>query len=222
MSLPLATTDGPLTERADAARNRQRIVCAAERLFAERGACGVSMDDVARAAGVGVGTLYRRFTDRAGLQLALLGERERIFQDELLHGEPPLGPGAPASARLHAFGHRYLEFLDGHAELLNDAFSSRPATRFDGPYALYRTHLLVLLREAAPDVDAEYATESLFSALLPRLHLHLRDDRDWPLERVTAGWSSLVDAWVGGADVGTSSRSSASISRGLSQTSPNV
>ena len=47
MSLPLATTDGPLTERADAARNRQRIICAAERLFAERGACGVSMDDVA-------------------------------------------------------------------------------------------------------------------------------------------------------------------------------
>ena len=151
MSLPLATTDGPLTERADAARNRQRIVCAAERLFAERGACGVSMDDVAREAGVGVGTLYRRFTDRAGLQLALLGERERLFQDELLHGEPPLGPGAPASARLHAFGHRYLEFLDGHAELLNDAFSSRPATRFDGPYALY-------LGKLAP-TNADFSTD---------------------------------------------------------------
>jgi AcrR family transcriptional regulator len=195
--LPIATADGGLTERADAARNRRRILCAAERLFAERGAYAVSMDDVAREAGVGVGTLYRRFTDRAGLQLALLSERERLFQDELLHGAPPLGPGAPARERLHAFGARYLQFLDEHAELLNDAFASRPTMRFGGPYALYRTHLLVLVREAAPDVDSEYATESLFSALLPRLYLHLRDDRGWPLERVLAGWCQLVDAWVG-------------------------
>jgi AcrR family transcriptional regulator len=199
LSLPLLAPEGPLIERADAARNRLRILSAAERLFAERGAHGVSMDDVAREAGVGVGTLYRRFTDRAGLQLALLGEREREFQDELLHGEPPLGPGAPARDRLHAFGRRYLEFLDGHAELLNDAFASRPATRFGGPYAVYRTHLLVLLRDAAPEVDAEYATESLFSALLPRLYLHLRENRGWPLERIVAGWCALVDAWVDGA-----------------------
>ena len=65
-------------ERADAARNRARIVDAAQRLFAEQGVAGVTMEQVARAAGVGKGTVFHRFGDRAGLAMALLdhGERE--------------------------------------------------------------------------------------------------------------------------------------------------
>ena len=62
------------------------------------------MEDVACKAGVGTGTLYRRFGDRAGLALALLDEQTREFQNELIAGPPPLGPGAPASERLRAFG----------------------------------------------------------------------------------------------------------------------
>ena len=53
------------------------------------------MEDVAHAACVGTGTLYRRFGDRAGLALALLDEQEREFQNALITGPPPLGPGAP-------------------------------------------------------------------------------------------------------------------------------
>ncbi len=51
-------------ERADAARNRATILSAAERLVAEHGAQQVTMDQVACAAGVGKGTLFRRFGDR--------------------------------------------------------------------------------------------------------------------------------------------------------------
>src|SRR6185436_535586 len=69
----------------------------AAELVAERGIDRVSMDDVARAACVGTGTLYRRFGDRAGLALALLDDHTRAFQDALIAGPPPLGPGAPAS-----------------------------------------------------------------------------------------------------------------------------
>ena len=54
-------------ERADAARNRLRILAAATELVEARGIEHVSMDDVARAACVGTGTLYRRFGDRADL-----------------------------------------------------------------------------------------------------------------------------------------------------------
>ena len=54
-----------------------KVLAAAERLFAERGPCSVSMDAVAAAAGVGKGTLFRRFGDRAGLVQAVLSERER-------------------------------------------------------------------------------------------------------------------------------------------------
>jgi AcrR family transcriptional regulator len=66
------TTPRPL--RADAQRNRQRILAAAEALFAERGV-GVSIDDIAAAAGVGVGTMYRRFPDRETLIEALFEEK---------------------------------------------------------------------------------------------------------------------------------------------------
>lgn len=87
---------GVVRERADAARNRILVLAAAERLFAERGVPGVTMDDVAAAAGVGKGTLYRRFGDKGGLAMALLDEQERELQQQLLTGPAPLGPGQGA------------------------------------------------------------------------------------------------------------------------------
>ncbi len=80
-------------ERADAARNRERILCAARSLFAERGAGCVSMDDVAAAAGVGKGTLFRRFGSRAALAHAVLSEQESAFQEGFIRGEPPWARG---------------------------------------------------------------------------------------------------------------------------------
>jgi AcrR family transcriptional regulator len=56
--------------RADARRNRERIFAAAVELLAERGA-SVSMEDIARAGGLGVGTLYRHFADRQHLVEAI-------------------------------------------------------------------------------------------------------------------------------------------------------
>jgi len=93
--LPLIQDGPPPRERADAARNRLRILEAAARLVDERGIEHVSMEDVACTAGVGTGTLYRRFGDRAGLALALLEEDTREFQNALIAGEPPLGPARP-------------------------------------------------------------------------------------------------------------------------------
>jgi AcrR family transcriptional regulator len=60
--------------RRDAERNRQRILAAAARVFTERG-LDATLDEVARAAGVGVGTVYRRFPDKEALVAALFRER---------------------------------------------------------------------------------------------------------------------------------------------------
>lgn len=60
--------------RADAARNRQRVLTAAARVFAERG-LDVSLDEVAHAAGVGVGTVYRRFPNKEALIDALFEDK---------------------------------------------------------------------------------------------------------------------------------------------------
>src|SRR3954468_11431835 len=118
MSVDLPLYEGPPRVRADAARNRARILEVTSELVAEHGIEGVSMDDVARAACVGTGTLYRRFGDRAGLAFALLDEQTREFQNALIAGPPPLGPGAPASERLQAFGAGYIALLERHSALM--------------------------------------------------------------------------------------------------------
>jgi AcrR family transcriptional regulator len=191
--LPLVERPVAATERADAASNRQRILTVAARLFEERGAERVSMQDVARAACVGMGTMYRRFGDRAGLTHELLSEGNRLFQDEMLRGEPPLGPGAPPRERLHAWGRGYLELLEGHAQWLA-AGGKSPA--LGGPDAAYRMHLGILLRQAAPGIDVDYAVLSLMAALDAPLHLHMRHELGWSLERVQNGWCAQVDGWI--------------------------
>ncbi len=80
-------------ERADATRNRARILTAARRLFADRGASCVSMDEIAEAAGVGKGTLFRRFGSRAALAHALLSERESVLPGSLYPRRAATRPG---------------------------------------------------------------------------------------------------------------------------------
>lgn len=67
-------TDTPaVAARADARRNRQRLLDVAHRAFLD-GGVGASMDDIARRAGVGIGTLYRHFPSRDALVLALVAD----------------------------------------------------------------------------------------------------------------------------------------------------
>ena len=101
-ALPVLDEAPPV--RADAERNREKVLCAAARLFAEHGVENVSMDAIAAAAGVGKGTLFRRFGDRAGLAPAVQSRYETDFQDEIIRGAPPRGPRAPPRARQIAIG----------------------------------------------------------------------------------------------------------------------
>jgi AcrR family transcriptional regulator len=75
-----ATADKARTLRADAEHNRERIVEAAQALFAERG-IDVTMEEVARRAGVGVATLYRRYPTRADLLAGAFEDKMRIFAE---------------------------------------------------------------------------------------------------------------------------------------------
>ena len=194
--LPVLQPDEAPRERADAARNRLRILAAAAELVDERGIEHVSMEDVAHAACVGTGTLYRRFGDRAGLALALLDAHTREFQNTLIAGPPPLGPGAPAAERLRAFGEGYLDLVERHAALLMVAVP--PGRDGDGPHTMYTTHLAILLREAAPHVDAEFTAQALLATLDPAHHLRTRHGLGWPIDRLRAGWRGLVDALCAG------------------------
>lgn len=172
-------------ERADAARNRRKVLAAAERLFAERGVVAVSMDDVAAAAGVGKGTLYRRFGDRSGLAAALLDRRESELQAALLTGPPPLGPGAPPTDRLAAFTAAYLAFVDAHLDVVALSQTASPGARLrTGSHRLWRQHCRILLAAAgAPDPGIR--ADTLLAALAAEQVRHWRRDEGRPLGALT-------------------------------------
>jgi len=191
IELPLVTDEPP--ERADAARNRRRILAAAEKLFAERGVSCTSMDAIAAEAGVGKGTLFRRFGDRATLARTLLHERDTEFQESFIRGEPPLGPGAPPAERLVAFGEGMLDLLEGHGDLLLVAEGGDPtAQQRSQAWAAYHLHVRTLIAAAAPDLDEDVCADMLLSALSARTYFHQRRGRGIELDRLKAGWGALV------------------------------
>jgi AcrR family transcriptional regulator len=181
----------PKAERADAARNRVRILDAAERLFREHGVAGVSMDQIAAEAHVGKGTLFRRFGDKAGLAVALLDSRECELQAAILSGPPPLGPGAPPEDRLIAFVSAYIEFLDDHLDLVHMSETARPGARYQiGSYRLWHRHVAILIGAERPDLDADFLAHALLAPLNADHRMALRDEID--AERFRAGLIVLI------------------------------
>ncbi|MEU8637359.1 helix-turn-helix domain-containing protein [Amycolatopsis sp. NPDC048633] len=176
-----------MPERADAARNRAKILAAADELFTAHGAADVTMEDIARTAGVGRGTLYRRYPDRASIAVALLDEHERQLQESLLRGDPPLGPGAPPAERMAAFYAAMVDLLERHAHLVlgTEVGHSRFTT---GAYGFWRTHVRVL---AAGGPDPDVLADILLAPLAPELYLHQRARGVSP-ERITASLRELA------------------------------
>ncbi|GAA3681967.1 TetR/AcrR family transcriptional regulator [Nonomuraea antimicrobica] len=182
-------------ERADAARNRTRILEAAALLFAQRPPHDVTMDDIAKAAGVGRGTLYRRYPDRASIAVALLDEHERDLQERLLRGEPPLGPGAPPAERLAAFYAAMVGLLEGHSHLVLGSEVGR--SRFEtGAYGFWRAHVRALLTAAGtPGPDA--LVDVLLAPLAPEVYLYQRTVLGLTPERITEALTTLTGALRG-------------------------
>jgi AcrR family transcriptional regulator len=188
---PLPQIGAEPPERADAARNRERVLSAAAKLFAERGPGCVTMEAVAAEAGVGKGTVFRRFGDRAGLARAVIGETEVRLQEAMIRGEPPLGPGAPPVERLRAFGRAYLEFLDGHAALMLAAEST--SWLGSDVYALYRTHLTLLLEQAGCAASAPYLADVLMAPLAAPTFGYQRKVRGLSLDEQIEAFGDLVN-----------------------------
>jgi AcrR family transcriptional regulator len=164
--------DGRPAERADAGRNRRRVLAAAAELFADRDPRSVTMDDVAKQAGVGRATLYRRYPSIGAIAEALLDEHERELQERIISGPPPLGPGAVPSERLAAFYGAMVRLLQTHASLL--LASEVGQARFEtGAYRFWRLHLRHLARESGV-ADAGAIAELLLAPLAPEVFLEQR------------------------------------------------
>jgi AcrR family transcriptional regulator len=182
-------------ERSDAAANRERILCAARKVLAEQGAAGLSMNTVAAAAGVGKGTIFRRFGDRDGLTEALLDVHTIELQDGFLSGPPPLGPGAPPRERLEAFMRALVSFEIDHLELMLAADRYGPHPPSGTPvYGTFLLHVRTLLAEIDPRIDAPTHAGLLLSAVAPaNLRRLLTQDGSTP-DRIAEAIATLTRA----------------------------
>jgi AcrR family transcriptional regulator len=167
------------------------LLQAARSLVAKRGADAVTMDDVAAAAGVGKGTLFRRFGSRAGLMMVLLDEDEHASQQAFLFGPPPLGPDAPPMDRLVAFGRKRICFAHTHHALLSAA-NRDPLTRHVGAAAVQRTHVRILLQSARTTGDLDVQTDALMALLDADYVEHQLDYGGHTLETLGDAWESLA------------------------------
>lgn len=190
---------GAETERRDAARNRELLLCAAREIVEESGAAGLTMDAVAQRAGVGKGTVFRRFGSRAGLMMTLLSNAEADFQRRFMFGPPPLGPGAAALDRLIAVGAERIDWILEFGELARAADQS-VHNRFDVPAAvLWHRHLAMLLGEAGVTADQSLMASALSATLEPARLLHAVGVRGIAPERLAQSWRELVTRIVRGA-----------------------
>lgn len=188
-------------ERKDAARNRRKVVEAARALFAERGVTRVTMEDIARAAGVGKGTLYRRYPNKGLLCQTLLDEPTRRFQEETLRmlGDAGSGPLEKLDRFLDGlvgFTEENLDLLYGGNEPLCGA--DRLA-RFAHPaFDWRRWTVLGLLRaagregELGGDLDLEYVAAALLAPLDVDFYYYQRRIQGIPQQRISVGLRSLV------------------------------
>jgi AcrR family transcriptional regulator len=181
----------PPHERGDATRNRALLLHAARRLIAARGPDTVTMNEIAAAAGVGKGTLFRRFGSRAGLMIVLLDEDEQAEQQAFLFGPAPMGPSAPPLERLLAYGRARLRFVHTHHALLSD-IDRDPQSRYNAPVTLHRTHIHVLLEAAGTTGHLDAQTEALLALLQADYVEHQINERGLTLEQLGDAWESLA------------------------------
>ena len=193
MNQPTVSLGAPRPERADAARNRQHLLAIAREMLAEQGAAALTMDALAERAGLGKGTVFRRFGSRAGIFQALLDDDEQQFQQQVLSGPPPLGPAAPPLDRLIAYGRARVGFLGRNREIARNSLDgSQPIPAGSSP--LSRLHIRTLLGQLDLGLaDLDMLAMQLTAALDAPLLLYVSTDTEPAgLDRVARGWEDLV------------------------------
>jgi AcrR family transcriptional regulator len=194
---PVLPWGAPHAERADAARNRRHLLATAREMLAEQGPDKLTMDGLAERARLGKGTVFRRFGTRAGIFAALLDDDERAFQQQVLAGPPPLGPGAAPLDRLIAYGRARTGFLIAHCDLARAALDGHQPVPAGSQSPLSRVHIRMLLGQmnlggADLDMLAVQLTAALDGPLLLYLSAPDLTATSQAAERIADSWQDLV------------------------------
>ena len=187
-------------ERRDAAENRRRILAAARDLFAGQGVDQVSMHEIARVAGIGQGTLYRRYAHKGLVCMALLDENLRRHHAEVTARLADTGEAA--LPQLDYFLASHVAFTEANAPLLgamaDAACGERRGAAYDNPVQswLHATVSALLTRavasgEIAP-LDIAPAADIVLAPLAIDLYHHQRNERGYPAGRILAAMRRVI------------------------------
>jgi AcrR family transcriptional regulator len=195
-------------ERADAARNRQAILAAASTLFeAADDPLTVTMDDIAAAAGVGKGTLFRRFGDRTGLLRAVFDTSIAGLTAAIADGPPPLGPATPPRERLLALLDAMTEFKLDNRKITRALEQTSERTSFlESPnYQLAHALFTDLLTGIVTPDRAAWTAHALLSFTRIDLLENLITTQAWTAARLRQEIHDVADRILG-PTVGTGSQ----------------
>ncbi len=196
MPIELHLADQQPLERSDAARNREALLAAAQRQIDRCSVEGVTMDAVAHEAGVGKGTVFRRFESREGLMAAVLNRSETEWQAAVLGGPPPLGPHDDPMERLLAFGHSRLRLNLTHGALINAA--GHAGARSFAAVSFSAMHVRYLLTAIGVRGDIPLLATALMAPLEVVILEQQVGKEHMDLARIEAGWDDLVRRVVAG------------------------
>ena len=188
-------------ERRDSRENRQLLLDVAKRLFAEQGVAATSMKDIAQAAGVGKGTLYRHFAHKGELCGALLHEDVAAFQERVGALICTAGGEASPLTRLEVLIAELIRMMELHLPLfaaIEEAVVGTPQERpFRGPFGTWlHTQMVGLLEEAVAQgevglLDHAFTTDAMLAAVAPALYRYQRHVCGYSMERIMMGMRRL-------------------------------
>ncbi len=194
------TRPGVRVLRADAAANRQRLLDAAAELFAKESVTAVHMEQIARLAGVGKGTLYRHFQGKGDLALALLEEVFTTFQNEALaQMRCDVSAGTAWLEQLALFLSNFAAFMETHMTLMCEIQRGGvDDLNSPAPYAWLHITIRNLLQmavaagECSTDLDIPVLADMLLAPVTAQFYRFLREQRSYAPERINANLQTMV------------------------------
>ncbi len=183
----------PRPVRADAVKNRELLIQTAQRLFAENGVDAVTMSDVAEAAHVGKGTLYRHFASKGDLCHVLIDEDQRDLQNRTF---ARLREGGEPLDHLEWFLREVTAFLSRNQEIALAA-SAQLGSVIDHPaHIWWRQTIRGLLTRMKPTFDVDYMADVFFVMLDPRTLFYQTTARGFSYEQAAESLISLLHRLV--------------------------
>ncbi len=184
----------PRPIRADAVKNRRLLLDTARRLFDERGVEVVCMSDIAEAAGVGKGTLYRHFANKGELCHALLDDDQRDLQEHTLER---LRTFHEPLQNLRWFLPEVLAFVERNSPLLRAGMIDADGIILDQPaHRWWRQTIRGLLQAMHVQGDIDYFSDVLYTMLDVNVFYYQRHALGYSFERIINGLLDTLDRLI--------------------------